>query len=311
MNYNRQEELRQMKRLPMEQLLNIFGINVKSSGLNNMFRATWRNEKVASVSIRQAKDGAWIFVDHGNDDKGSNIDLVMKIRGWSYIQTVQWFRNNFSFFSFPKSKKNYQEKVRINNSIAAAKWKILANQNLIRLLKAFNKERHLPEKILRQSNIRELKVKHINTENSFWIAGHKNINGGWELFNPKPKGFKSCISPKGISCIKGQSDDLIVAESVIDVISARIILKIDANLLSLNSTKLSKRAGLTLKRHGKIYDRIILCLDNDKAGMSGTQILLQEMSNIGKIEVFQYKYANDPNSELISINSIKKEVNKI
>jgi len=304
MNYNRQEELRQMKRIPMKQVLSLFGINVKSSGSNNMFIAIWRSEKTASVSIRQAKDGVWIFVDHGSNDKGTNIDLVMKIKGWSYIQTVQWFRNSFSFFSFPKSKENDQVKFRISNSITTPKWEILANQYLIRLLKTFVKERHLPEKYLIKSNIRELKVKHINKENSFWIAGHKNIRGGWELFSPKPKGFKSCISPKGISCIKGQSNDLIVAESVIDVISARIILNVDANLLSLNSTKLSKRAGLTLKRHGKKYARIILCLDNDKEGILGTQILIHELCNLGKVEVFQYKYANDPSSELISINSI-------
>ena len=56
------------------------------------------------------------------------------------------------------------------------------------------------------------------------LAGHQNIKGGWELFSPKVGGFKSCIYPKGISLITKESKVLIVAESLIDVISAKNIL---------------------------------------------------------------------------------------
>ena len=312
MNYNRQDELKQMKCIPMEELLNNLGIKVKNCGLNYMFKAIWRNEKTASVSINHASDGAWIFFDHGTNEKGTNIDLVMKVTGWSYIQTVQWLRNNSSFFSFLKSQ-NYSIKDQNNdnnNTASTAKWTLLSNQPLNYLLELFKTERHLSETALNKSKIRELKVKHISKQTSFWIAGHKNIDEGWELFSPKLGGFKSCIAPKGISLIKGSDNKLIIAESIIDVISAKILLNIEADLLSLNSTKLSKRVRIALNKRGKAYDRIILCLDNDKVGIEATQLLITEISKMGSIEIFNYKYGNDPNSELISIHQTKQSIKR-
>jgi len=56
-----------------------------------------------------------------------------------------------------------------------------------------------------------------------------------------------------------------------------------------------------------------LCLDNDEAGKSGSQLLKVELSNLGTIEEFEYKYGNDPNSELILLkkNNTRKEVKDI
>jgi len=302
MHSQRQVELKQMKCLPMDEVVKIFGVKVVRKGSNVMFKALWRNEKVASVSIRQAADGVWIFKDHGTGDKGTNIDLVMKIKGWTYIETVQWFRRRLSFFSFPKPKKINQEKDINNKVVLSRKWKIISNQNPKYLLGIFEKERHLSEKNLKESNIRELKVKHMKSQKIYLLAGHQNIKGGWELFNPRVKGFKSCIFPKGISMITRGSKNLIIAESLIDVISAKKILNIEGDLLSLNSTNLSKNVGLVLTKSKKKYDRILICLDNDKAGKSGSEILKAELSELGNIEKYDCKYGNDPSSELILIN---------
>ena len=72
----RQEELKQMKCLSMEEVVRSFGVEVVKRGSNVMFKTLWRNEKVASVSIRQAADDVWFFKDHGTGGKGTNIDLV-------------------------------------------------------------------------------------------------------------------------------------------------------------------------------------------------------------------------------------------
>ena len=302
MHSKRQEELKQIKCLSMEEVVTTFGVKVVRNGSNVMFKAQWRNEKVASVSIRQASDGVWVFKDHGTGNKGTNIDLVMKINDWSYIETVQWFRKRLSFFSFPKPKKIKQKKAMTNNVEISMKWEILSNQNPKNLLRIFEKERHLSEKNLKESNIRELKVKHMKSQTKYLLAGHQNIKGGWELFNPRLKGFKSCIYPKGISMINKGSKNLIVAESLIDVISAKKIMRIEGDLLSLNSTNLSKDVVLLLKKSKKKYDKILLCLDNDKAGKSGSQLLKSDLSGLGNIEEYDYKYGNDPSSELILIN---------
>ena len=307
MQNRRQEELKQMKCISMEEVIKTMGVEVVRSGSNVMFKALWRNEKVASVSIRQAADGVWIFKDHGTGDKGTNIDLVMKITNWSYIETVQWLRKRLSFFSFPKPKKIQSEKDINNKVVLSKKWEIISNQNPKYLLRIFEKERHLSAKNLKGSNIRELKVKHVKSKKYYLLAGHQNIKGGWELFNPRVKGFKSSIYPKGISLITNGSKDLIIAESLIDVISAKKILKIEGELLSLNSTNLSKDAGAKLKRSEKKYDRILLCLDNDESGKSGSQLLKAELSNLGTIEKYNYKYGNDPSSEWIFINEKKRQ----
>ena len=112
-----------------------------------MFKALWRNEKVASVSIRQAADDVWVFKDHGTGGKGTNIDLVMKITNWSYIETVQWLRKQLSFFSFPQPKKVNQNKETGHKVVLSNKWQIISNQDPKYLLGIFENERHLSEKI--------------------------------------------------------------------------------------------------------------------------------------------------------------------
>jgi hypothetical protein len=298
----RQEELKQMKCLSMEEVVKSFGVEVVKSGSNVMFKALWRNEKVASVSIRQAADDVWVFKDHGTGGKGTNIDLVMKITNWSYIETVQWLRKQLSFFSFPKPKKVNQNKETDHKVVLSNKWQIISNQDPKYLLGIFDNERHLSEKNLKELNIRELNIKHIKSQKNYLLAGHQNIKGGWELFSPKEKGFKSCIYPKGISLITKESKVLIVAESLIDVISAQNILKIEGDLLSLNSTNLSKNAGIILSERKKKYDRILLCLDNDEAGEKGSQVLKEELSGLGKIERYDYQDGDDPSEEWIMMN---------
>ncbi|KPA18395.1 hypothetical protein MHK_001389 [Candidatus Magnetomorum sp. HK-1] len=50
MHSQRQVELKQMKCLPMDEVVKIFGVKVVRKGSNVMFKALWRNEKVASVT---------------------------------------------------------------------------------------------------------------------------------------------------------------------------------------------------------------------------------------------------------------------
>jgi len=301
----RQEELKQIKCLSMEEVVKSFGVEIIKIGASIMFKALWRNEKVASVSIRQASDGVWIFKDHGTGDKGTNIDLVMKLTNWSYIETVQWFRKQLSFFSFPKSKQFKQKKEINKQEVLSKKWEIISNEDPKYLLKIFENERLLSEKILKELNIRELNIKHIKSQKKYLLAGHKNIKGGWELFNPKEKGFKTCIYPKGISLITNGSRELIIAESLIDVMSAKNILRIEGDLLSLNSTNLSKDAGLVLKKRKKKYDRILLCLDNDEAGEKGSNLLKEELSELGEIVKFDYLHGDDPSEEWVMLNKKK------
>ena len=181
-------------------------------------------------------------------------------------------------------------------------WEIVELRAVDKLLNKFIHVRKLTQNDLMNSEIKELKIVHSNKPTTnFWIAGHRNINDGWELFNPQVGKFKSCIAPKGLSWIKGITNNLIIAESVIDVISAKKLNNIEADLLSLNSTTMAKRAGEAILKRNYSYEKIILALDNDKSGEEAKNTLLSYLKNMGTIEVMKYpSNGKDPSSELMS-----------
>jgi hypothetical protein len=304
----RQQELHAIKHVPMTRVLERLNIECTQSGGNTMFRAVWRGEQRASVSIRQAADGVWVFVDHGCGKKGTNIDLVMLANEWPYRRSIQWLRTQFvgsttqrTFFSFPKPTTPVsQGSPHVPNAEPVSGWKILAVKPVGRFLHAFERERTLKRADLRSANIQELHLLNPRSQKRFWIAGHQNLQGGWELFSPYPGRFKTCIAPKGFSWVKGNVNILIVAESMIDAVSAKKMSCVHADLLSLNSTRLAKRAGLAFRKRKRRYDRIILALDNDAAGRNACEVLKSYLCEMGSIEEMTYDYGSDPSEELIA-----------
>jgi hypothetical protein len=304
----RQQELLAIKHVPMTQVLERLNIQLRQSGVNTMFRAVWRGEQTASVSIRQAVDGVWVFVDHGCGEKGTNIDLVMLANDWPYRRSIQWLREQFlgsngqrKFFSFPKPTAGVSQGLtNVANTEPVSPWKILAVQQVSRFLHAFEHERKLKKTDLSSVNIQELNILNIRSQERFWIAGNQNLQGGWELFHPSPGRFKTCIAPKGFSWVKGNVNILIVAESIIDVLSAKKMYRVEADLLSLNSTQLAKRAGMALTKRKRRYDRIILALDHDAAGRKACELLKSYLCERGPIEEMVYCYGSDPSEELIA-----------
>jgi hypothetical protein len=307
-SHKRQQELLAIKHVPMTEVLERLNIRIRRSGVNKMFRAVWRGEQKASVSIRQAVDGVWVFVDHGSGEKGTNIDLVMLANDWTYRRSIQWLRKQFlgstvkrKFFSFPKpTTPSSQCSTNVPNAEPVSGWKIIAVTPVGRFLNAFEHERKLKRADLNSVNIQELNIVNIRSQERFWIAGNQNLKGGWELFHPYPGRFKTCIAPKGLSWVKGNVNILIVAESIIDVVSAKKMYRVQADLLSLNSTRLARRAGMALTKRERSYDRIILALDNDAAGRKACEVLKSHLCEMGPIEEMVYCYGVDPNEELIA-----------
>ena len=304
----RQQEFLVIKHVPMTQVLERLNIQIRQSGVNNMFRAVWRGEQRASVSIGRAADGVWVFVDHGSGKKGTNIDLVMLATDWPYRRSIQWLREQFlgstdkrKFFSFPQPTPLVSQcSTNVANTQEVSRWKIIAVKPADRFLNAFERERKLKRADLNSAGIQELNVLNIVSQKRFWIAGHHNLKGGWELFYPYPGRCKTCIAPKGLSWVKGRANILIVAESIIDAVSAKKMYRVQADLLSLNSTRLAKRAGLALRKRERRYDRIILALDNDAAGRKACELLRSHLCEMGPIEEMVYCYGTDPSEELIA-----------
>ncbi len=151
--------------------------------------------------------------------------------------------------------------------------------------------------LLKKANIRELFIKHRNSDKEFWVAAHRNIKGGYELFLPKQGAVKSCISPKCVSWIQGKKPYLIITESVIDALAAEKIFELEADLMALNSINLAKQA-LFLLNSGLIkYKKIQLALDDDSAGKRTTEFIVSSLSKNLSIQ-------------MIGIWFFKTEINK-
>ncbi len=89
-------------------------------------------------------------------------------------------------------------------------------------------------------------------------------------FLPRPfkkgKSFKTVVQPNNLSWIKGEKNILIIAESLIDVLSARKIYQLDADLMSINTVSLAEQSARKLLKRPKPYDRLVFALDNDEPG---------------------------------------------
>lgn len=297
--YDRIQELNHFKRIAMKQVAADLGLRIKLLGTNLMFKAAWRKEKNESVSIRKAPDGIWVWVDHGAGMKGTNIDLVMKVKDCSYISAVKWLRERYVYLSPDFCS---QAAFPVQNSASSQvnpAWEILACRNIQRLALLYWRERKLTFSDLANAYVRELRIRHNKSRKTFWTAGHRNIDGGWELFMPIQGSFKSCVSPKSVSWIEGNRQCLIIAESIIDAIAASKITGIgyNADKLALNSTRLNDRAVNYLIERNLRYNRIILALDNDKSGKETASIMEKALQRMSAVERMKYNYGNDPSSE--------------
>jgi len=289
----RQAELDTIKRLDMTVLVQSAGIQVK----NGHFRAVWRGDRKPSVSILQASDGVWIWNDHGSDEKGTNIDLFMKLYNVSYVQAVKALREQTFSFSVAKTQ---------TNSTASGKkkkpeeWEILDTYELSeKTLNLFKVHRGIDAQYLKGAGVQQLLL--LLDKKKFALCGHKNISGGWELYNAQGS-FKSATS-KDLTYIKRNKKTLIIAESLIDAVSCEQIKNETFDLLVLNTVEITNRA-VTLLGDLKSYSKIVIATDNDKAGKKTAGILFPACKAKTVIN-FNYGQDKDPNDYLKKIQEKK------
>lgn len=101
--------------------------------------------------------------------------------------------------------------------------------------------------------------------NKFFAIGFPNDDGGFELRNAY---FKGSSSPKGVSTVKGGSDELAVFEGFFDFLSYLVILPrrdtAPADFMILNSLAFFENAFPAMEG----YRKVRLFLDNDRAGQN-------------------------------------------
>ena len=292
----RKAELNTIKRLDMTALAESAGIQVK----NGHFKAVWRDDRRPSVSILQAGDGVWVWKDHGANEKGTNIDLFMKLYSLSYVQAVKALRKQTlreQTFSFPvagipgSSKKGNYAATKQKKKTG---WKILDEYDLnAKTLQLFKSHRGLRPEYVKNAGIKQLLL--LLGDKKFSLCGHQNMSGKWELYNVQG-GFKSSTG-KDITYISRGKNTLVIAESLIDAISCEQIKEEIFDLLVLNSVEMINRA-VDFLSDLKSYSKIVVATDSDKEGKKAADILIPACKAKEVIN-FNYGKYKDPNDYLI------------
>ncbi|WDN91037.1 hypothetical protein BuS5_04009 (plasmid) [Desulfosarcina sp. BuS5] len=300
----RNAELNTIKRLDMTALVESAGVQVK----NGHFKAVWRDDRRPSVSILQAGDGVWVWKDHGANEKGTNIDLFMKLYNVSYVQAVKALRKQTlgeQTFSFPVAETRFGYTA--TKKKKKPDWKILDEYDLnAKTLQLFKSYRRLRPKYVKNAGIKQLLL--LLNKKKFSLCGHQNMSGTWELYNVQGD-FKSSTG-KDITYISRGKNTLVIAESLIDAISCEQIKEEIFDLLVLNSVEMINRA-VDFLSDLKSYSKIVIATDNDKAGKKAADMLLPACkTKAERVVGFNYNQYKDPNDYLTGKKLRKANVNK-
>ncbi|MEY3499903.1 MAG: hypothetical protein RL308_1572 [Bacteroidota bacterium] len=255
-----------IKRIPIIQILENHGIQpAKTNSYSWFYYAFARHEKTPSLKVDLKKN---LFFDHGSDQGGSVIDIVMLLKGFRVEEAIEYLIEFDSTVNYERRKDSFQ-----NDSVEAVQTidKVipLAHPALIEYSKSRGIEKNFLVQYCHQ-------IHYSVGEKSFFAIGFKNDKGGYELRN---KIFKSCTSPKWFSHLKKGNEKLIIFEGFFDFLSLLTANQKSRNgydFLILNSVSFMEKIPPEIF---KDYSEILLFLDNDSAGQKATNYFLSSLSN--------------------------------
>lgn len=250
-----------------------------------------RDEKKPSFKINR-RINRWY--DHGIGRGGNVIDFAIEYYHCTIGELLDRFSSHYSFqqpaYRQVRSFEEPQHKINI------VKQHGLASMSLLQYLK----QRRIPLNIA-DDYCREVRYE-LNGKIYYGI-GFKNDIGGFEIRNPY---FKASSSPKGITTIGNNSNEVMVFEGFMDFLSFKTIHRDQSNNSSdfvvLNSLSFFETARPFAENH----DKIRLFLDRDTAGQNCTRYALSLGSRYVD-ESSLYQNHKDLNEWLISAGTPKNK----
>jgi len=246
------------------------------------FLSPFRSETQASFKISLALNR---WYDHGMGIGGNTIDLLVLVLNISVKEVLTYLSNDLAFsFHKPPLQTNKSKHTKVMDK------RIIHHPALISYLKS----RKIPSTIGRQY-LNEVVYKQ-NTK-SFFALGLENHLGGWELRN---KFQKTCSSPKSYTWLKRERNNLVMVEGMFDLLSLATMNPItvyESDILVLNSVAFVKNIESLLAN----YKEVRLYLDNDTAGNSATETLMNQ-HNMAVDYRRDYKGYKDLNEKLMAWN---------
>lgn len=221
-----------------------------------MYKSPFRDERTPSFKV---DFNANLWYDFGISEGGSIIDLVMKMKQYSFIQAVRLLEEKTDF---PR-----QVKTAFSSPEESVGRMILtkANQNIAPHLEQYLKSRSISMDAARKF----LKTVYYQINGDIYNAlGFPNNAGGYELRNSR---FKGCFPPKEITTFDRQTSNVNLFEGFMDYLSLLTLQtgQADVSAVVLNSITNLDRAVPFLSKH----ERINAFLDNDEAGKQALEKL--------------------------------------
>jgi DNA primase len=262
----------QALQVPLPHVLQKLGhLPVKEKHNQLWYRSPFREEKTPSFHVHSVKN---IWYDFGEEIGGNVIAFAithLKKSGndHSAADALRWIKNITGIYD--PIQVNYQrhEPQKIEPKLVLRQQTKLAHLALIRYLES----RGIPV-ILANKHVREVLVKNVETNSSFFAIGFKNEDDGWELRNPL---FKGCIAPKTISFVRGSkinSEQIHIFEGFMDFLSVAAQTQLgllEGDAIILNSLSCLTQSFPYIKDYG--YKTLYSWLDNDIAGSKATEKL--------------------------------------
>ncbi|MDO6603973.1 toprim domain-containing protein [Arenibacter palladensis] len=256
---------------PIEKALAKLGhFPTRTSVKEAWFLSPFRSETQASFKVSKELN-RWF--DHGAGKGGNVIDLVCLLNRSSVREALDWLENGQISFSFHQQLfKGFDE-----DGIKIRDVRLLGHKAL---------QEYVEKRGIFLTTAKGLcQEVHYSLRDSMYFAiGLQNDSYGWELRN---KYVKNSSSPKDFTHNRNGNNSLIVTEGMFDMLS---LLERDKNLMEKNDLLILNSLGFIEKSLEILdsYESIALYLDNDKAGKSATQLLLEkspkcrDMSNLYK-----------------------------
>lgn len=222
-----------------------------------LYHCPWREDLHPSLSV--SRDGR-TWHDFSSDEKGSIIDLLMKLQNTNDLTAICAAFDNFSFHqSGTLDKQKEKENLAACNSFSSFNVLPLRSRGLF----AYMGWRGIPSEVAK----RYCQEAHYTfgtfgtNENYMYAVAFGNDGGGYEL---RSKYFKGSKAPKAITTYLDLANaPCVVFEGFIDFLSFVTMEGTRKhNYCILNSVTNANQAIEKLSVFRKVY----LCLDNDEAG---------------------------------------------
>lgn len=276
-----------INQFPIREYLAGMGINpAKDRGYYGMYHSPFREDRNASMKVDYNKN---VWIDYGDGDGGTLIDLVMRIENCDVGQAMRLLEQKTTSFSFHGNNAPTPER---ESAITIEKVQPIENPALL----AYLKERGIDTDIAREHCS---EVHYSVAGKSYFAVGFRNDAGGYELRN---KYFKGCTSKAPTTKDNGHPDCL-VFEGFMNWLSFMTLKgnpHPEQNTVVLNSVTNLAKAKPFIASHDQVYTY----LDNDEAGRKATAELKAICKSLSDQSV-HYARHNDLNDYLKSKLPVK------